>query len=71
MPFLKGCGYNPKKDLVFLPMSGLYGANVRDRVDPAKCSWYQVRPCCCICCMLAEENKAWKRVCHSSAPARC
>jgi hypothetical protein len=27
-PFLKSCGYNPKKDIVFVPISGLLGAVV-------------------------------------------
>jgi peptide chain release factor subunit 3 len=39
-PFLRVCGYNPKRDLVFMPISGLFGANMKERVDPAKCSWY-------------------------------
>lgn len=30
-PFLKTCGYNPKKDLTFIPISALHGHNVRDR----------------------------------------
>ena len=40
-PFLKGCGYNPKKDLVFLPISGLLGDNIQKAVDPQKCPWYR------------------------------
>jgi translation elongation factor EF-1alpha len=24
-PFLRGCGYNPKKDLIFIPISGGWG----------------------------------------------
>lgn len=40
-PFLKGCGYNPKKDLVFLPISGLLGDNIMKAVDPKRCPWYQ------------------------------
>ncbi len=31
-PFLKTCGYNPKKDVIFLPMSGLLGHNIKDGV---------------------------------------
>lgn len=31
-PFLRGCGYNPKKDLEFLPISGLHGTNIKDPV---------------------------------------
>ncbi|KAF8821414.1 putative elongation factor Tu [Cardiosporidium cionae] len=46
-PFLKGCGYNPLKDLVFIPISGLQGQNLREHVsDPSfkgyskEASWY-------------------------------
>ncbi|KAL6775982.1 EFG3 [Auxenochlorella protothecoides x Auxenochlorella symbiontica] len=39
--FLKGSGYNPKKDLAFLPISGLFGHNIKDRVDPKLCPWYK------------------------------
>ncbi len=42
-PFLKACGYNPKKDIVFLPMSGLLGHNLRDAVPPGVCPWYKAR----------------------------
>ena len=40
-PFLRGCGYNPKKDLIYLPISGLMGHNMKDRVAPATCPWYE------------------------------
>lgn len=30
-PFLKQCGYNPKKDLTFIPISALSGHNVEKR----------------------------------------
>jgi hypothetical protein len=30
-PFLKQCGYNPKKDLTFIPISALHGHNVQKR----------------------------------------
>lgn len=39
-PFLKGCGYNPKKDLVFLPISGLMGHNIKEPIEKSVCSWY-------------------------------
>ena len=42
-PFLKSCGYNPKKDIVFLPMSGLLGHNLRDPVPTTVCSWWKAR----------------------------
>jgi peptide chain release factor subunit 3 len=40
-PFLKGCGYTIKKEVKFIPMSGLGGANVKDEVDPAICPWWR------------------------------
>ncbi len=50
-PFLKSCGYK-KTDLIFLPMSGLMGDNIRDKVDPKRCPWYKVR---CLC----HPTKVW------------
>jgi peptide chain release factor subunit 3 len=40
-PFLKGCGYMIKKEVKFIPISGLGGANVKDEVDPAVCPWWK------------------------------
>ena len=40
-PFLRGCGYNPKKDLVWLPISGLMGHNMKNRVDEKLCPWFK------------------------------
>jgi len=37
-PFLKQCGY--KKAVKFIPVSGYTGANMKDRVSPTVCSWY-------------------------------
>ena len=39
-PFLKGCGFKIKKEVKFMPISGLNGANVKDEVDPAQCPWW-------------------------------
>jgi peptide chain release factor subunit 3 len=40
---LQGCGYKVKLDVSFVPISGLTGANVKDRMykgeDP--CPWYK------------------------------
>mmetsp|Transcript_28179 Transcript_28179/g.70727 ORF Transcript_28179/g.70727 Transcript_28179/m.70727 type:complete len:573 (-) Transcript_28179:552-2270(-) len=45
MNFLKkDCGYNPKTDLVFLPISGQSGANLRDPVGKDVCPWYDGKP---------------------------
>ncbi len=38
-PFLRSCGYNPKKDVVFLPMSGLLGTNIKDPVSSDIAPW--------------------------------
>lgn len=40
-PFLKGCGFTIKREVKFMPISGLNGANVKDEVDPAVCPWWQ------------------------------
>lgn len=40
-PFLKGCGFTIKREVKFLPISGLSGANVKDEVDPSVCSWWK------------------------------
>lgn len=39
-PFLKGCGYNMKKEVVFLPVAALYGHNIKDPVPKNLCSWW-------------------------------
>lgn len=40
-PFLKSCGFVIKREVKFLPISGLSGANVKDEVDPAICPWWK------------------------------
>lgn len=40
IPFLKTSGYNMKKDVKFLPISGLYGYNLQTRVDKSLCPWW-------------------------------
>uniref|UniRef100_A0A8C2YXH5 G1 to S phase transition 1 n=1 Tax=Cyclopterus lumpus TaxID=8103 RepID=A0A8C2YXH5_CYCLU len=42
VPFLKKVGFNPKKDIHFMPCSGLTGANLKDPV--LECSWYTGLP---------------------------
>jgi peptide chain release factor subunit 3 len=39
--FLKGNGFNPKKDLFFIPISGYKGQNLKDRVNKKICSWWE------------------------------
>ncbi|MCO5579516.1 hypothetical protein L7F22_033371 [Adiantum nelumboides] len=43
-PFLKSCGYNIKKDVFFLPISGLIGLNMKERVPKSVCPWWD-GPC--------------------------
>eukprot|EP00347_Sterkiella_histriomuscorum_P000426 403375909 len=40
-PFMQGCGYDPEKDIVFVPISGLNGDNLKDPINKAVCNWYQ------------------------------
>lgn len=40
-PFLKSCGFVIKKEVKFIPISGLGGANVKDEVAGAECSWWK------------------------------
>jgi len=40
-PFLKSCGFTIKREVKFIPISGLSGANVLTEVDPKECSWWK------------------------------
>ena len=40
-PFLKSCGYTIKREVMFIPISGLSGANVKDEVQESACSWWR------------------------------
>ncbi|KAG0577635.1 hypothetical protein KC19_5G168800 [Ceratodon purpureus] len=44
VPFLKSCGYNTKKDVQFLPISGLFGSNMKERMTKSTCPWWD-GPC--------------------------
>jgi peptide chain release factor subunit 3 len=39
-PFIASCGYDPEKDCVFVPISGLSGENIKDLASPSVCNWY-------------------------------
>lgn len=39
-PFLKGCGYVIKREVKFIPISGLKGHNVKDEVESSICPWW-------------------------------
>jgi len=40
MPFILSVGYK-ESDLYWVPISGLHGINIKDRVEPKLCSWYK------------------------------
>ncbi|KAF9295660.1 translation termination factor GTPase eRF3 [Linnemannia elongata] len=39
-PFLKSNRYNLKTDVMFMPVSGYTGANIKKSMDPKVCDWY-------------------------------
>ncbi|KAG6817463.1 translation termination factor GTPase eRF3 [Tephrocybe sp. NHM501043] len=39
-PFVKAAGFNPKTDVVFIPVSAYTGVNLKDRVSKTVCPWY-------------------------------
>ncbi|ORZ18390.1 P-loop containing nucleoside triphosphate hydrolase protein [Lobosporangium transversale] len=40
-PFLKGSGFNMKTDVMFMPVSGFTGANIKADLDASICDWYK------------------------------
>ncbi|XP_046656219.1 eukaryotic peptide chain release factor GTP-binding subunit ERF3A-like isoform X1 [Daphnia pulicaria] len=44
LPYLKKLGFNPLKDLTFMPCSGLTGAGLKEPVDSKACPWYSGLP---------------------------
>jgi peptide chain release factor subunit 3 len=40
-PYLKQCGFVIKRDVKFLPISGLNGENILNEVSPSKCNWWR------------------------------
>ncbi len=39
-PFISSCGYDPERDCIFVPISGLSGDNIKEPVSKAVCNWY-------------------------------
>lgn len=39
-PYLRTCGYNLNKHVHYLPVAAIAGANIKDRLAPGVCSWY-------------------------------
>jgi len=42
--YLKSIGYNQKDDIIWLPISGYTGANIKDPIDPEACTWFHGQP---------------------------
>eukprot|EP00522_Entomoneis_paludosa_P017273 CAMPEP_0172447450 /NCGR_PEP_ID=MMETSP1065-20121228/6757_1 /TAXON_ID=265537 /ORGANISM="Amphiprora paludosa, Strain CCMP125" /LENGTH=601 /DNA_ID=CAMNT_0013198757 /DNA_START=197 /DNA_END=2002 /DNA_ORIENTATION=+ len=40
-PFLRKCGFTIKKEVKFIPISGLSGANVKEEVSESECGWWK------------------------------
>lgn len=40
-PFIASCGFDIKNDVVFLPLSGINGDNIKDPLSKTVCSWYE------------------------------
>ena len=38
-PYLRSCGYNLKKDVIFMPIAALHGINVKRCVTKETCAW--------------------------------
>lgn len=41
LPYLKKLGFNPAKDLSFLPCSGQTGQGIREQIEETVCPWYR------------------------------
>lgn len=41
LPYLKKLGFNPAKDLTFMPVSGLTGLGLKEQIDEKLCPWYR------------------------------
>ncbi|EJW69989.1 hypothetical protein WUBG_19105, partial [Wuchereria bancrofti] len=39
-PYLRKCGFNPKTDIIYIPVSGLTGAFLKERPNSEFGSWY-------------------------------
>lgn len=44
LPYLKKLGFNPLKDLTFMPCSGLTGAGLKEPLDSSQCPWFTGSP---------------------------
>ncbi|KAI0092052.1 eukaryotic polypeptide chain release factor 3 [Irpex rosettiformis] len=39
-PFIRAAGFNPKTDVIFIPVSAYTGANLKDSVSKSVCPWW-------------------------------
>ncbi|CAH0385235.1 unnamed protein product [Bemisia tabaci] len=44
LPYLKKLGFNPQKDLSFMPASGQTGLGIKEQLDEKICPWYRGPP---------------------------
>ncbi|KAK0173733.1 hypothetical protein PV328_006884 [Microctonus aethiopoides] len=40
LPYLRKLGFNPAKDLTFMPVSGQLGIGLKDQIPESLCNWY-------------------------------
>ncbi|KAB7493688.1 Eukaryotic peptide chain release factor GTP-binding subunit ERF3A [Armadillidium nasatum] len=41
IPYLKKVGFNPNKDIMFMPCSGLNGTNLKEPLESSICPWFK------------------------------
>lgn len=41
LPYLRKCGFNPKTDIYFMPVSGLNGSFLKEVVSEEQCPWFR------------------------------
>lgn len=41
LPYLKKLGFNPIKDLTFMPCSGITGMGIKEQISESVCPWYR------------------------------
>jgi peptide chain release factor subunit 3 len=44
LPYLRKLGFNPAKDLTFMPVSGQLGIGLKDPIPESLCIWYKGPP---------------------------
>lgn len=44
LPYLRKLGFNPAKDLTFMPVSGQLGIGLKDPIPEHLCNWYSGPP---------------------------